>query len=72
MCYILTWFIFLLFKFICTAYRLPDFTVSARLSDKFKMADAADDATVTRFSKCQEEHSIEDIDRSAFLRIMMS
>ena len=30
--------------------RLPDFTASTRLSDKFKMADAADDATVTRFS----------------------
>ena len=31
--------------------RLPDFTASTRLSDKFKMADIADDATVTRFSK---------------------
>ena len=52
--------------------RLPDFTASTRLSDKFKMADAADDATVTRFSKCQEEYSIEDVDRLAFLRIMTS
>ena len=43
-----------------------DFTVSTRLSDKFKMADAADDATVTRFSKCQDEYSIEDVDRLAF------
>ena len=34
------------------------------------MADAADDATVTRFSKCQEEYSIEDVNRLAFLRIM--
>ena len=51
--------------------RLPDFTASTRLSDKFKMADAADDATVTRFSKW-EEYSIEDVDRLAFLRIMTS
>ena len=29
---------------------------------QFKMADAADDATATRFSKCQEEYSIEDVD----------
>ena len=36
------------------------------------MADAADDVTVTRFSKCQEEYSIEDVDRLAFLRIMTS
>ena len=36
------------------------------------MADAADDAAVTRFSKCQEEYSIEDVDRLAFLRIMTS
>ena len=36
------------------------------------MADAADDAAVTRFSKCQEEESIEDVDRLAFLRIMTS
>jgi len=54
--------------------RLPDFTdaASTRLSDKFKMADAADDATVTRFSKCQEEYSIEDVGRLAFWRIMTS
>ena len=52
--------------------RLPDFTASTRLSDKFKMADAADDATVTRFIKCQEEYSIEDVDRLEFLRIMTS
>ena len=52
--------------------RLPDFTASTRLSDKFKMADAADAAAVTRFSKCQEEYSIEDVDRLAFLRIMTS
>ena len=49
-----------------------DFTVSTRLSDKFKMADAADDATVTRFSESQEEYPIEDVDRLAFLRIMTS
>ena len=36
------------------------------------MADAADDGTVTRFSKCQEKYSIEDVDRLAFLRIMTS
>ena len=36
------------------------------------MADAADDAAVTRFSKCQEEYYIEDVDRLAFLRIMTS
>ena len=67
-------FIFLLFKFICTASWAsgPDFTASTRLCDKFKMADAADDATVTRFSKCLEEYSIEDVDRLAFLRIMTS
>ena len=41
--------------------RLPDFTASTRLSDKFKMAVIADDATVTRFSKW-EEYSIEDVD----------
>ena len=52
--------------------RLHDFTASTRLSDKFKMVDAADDATVTRFSKCLEEYSIEDVDRLAFLRIMTS
>ena len=52
--------------------RLPDFTASTRLSDKFKITDAADDATVTRFSKWQEEYSIEDVDRLAFLRIMTS
>ena len=53
--------------------RLPDFTASTRLSDKFrKMADAADDATVARFSKCQEEYPIEDVDRLASLRIMIS
>ena len=52
--------------------RLPDFTASTRLSDKFKMADAADDAMATQFSKCQEEYSIEDVDRLAFLRIMTS
>ena len=52
--------------------RLPDFTASTRLSDKLKMADAADDATVTRFSKWEEEYSIEDVDRLAFLRIMTS
>ena len=46
--------------------RLPDFTASTRLSDMFKMADAADDATVTRFSKWEEEYSIEDVDRLAF------
>ena len=46
--------------------RLPDFTASTRLSDKFKMADAADDATVTRCSKRQEEYPIEDVDRLAF------
>ena len=34
------------------------------------MADAADDATVTRFSKCQEEYSIEDVDRLAFFYII--
>ena len=50
--------------------RLPDFTASTRLSDKFKMADAADD--VTRFSKREAEYSIEDVDRLAFLRIMTS
>ena len=69
--YILTWFIFLLFKFVYT-HRLPDFTVSTHLSDKFKMAYTADDATVTRFHKCQEEYSIEDVDRLAFLWIMTS
>ena len=53
-------------------HRLPDFTVSTRLSDKFKMANAADDATVTRFSKWEEEYSIEDVYRLAFLRIMTS
>ena len=52
--------------------RLPDFTASTRLSDKFKMADIADDATVTRFSKWEEEYSIEDVNRLAFLRIMTS
>ena len=52
--------------------RLPDFTASTLLSDNFKMADAADDATVTRFSKWEEEYSIEDVDRLAFLRIMTS
>ena len=36
------------------------------------MADAADDATVTRFSKCQEEYSIEDVNSLAFLQIMTS
>ena len=51
--------------------RLPNFTASTHLSDKFKMANAADDATVTQFSKCQEEYSIED-DRLAFWRIMTS
>jgi len=53
--------------------RLADFAASTRLSDKLKMADAADDATVTRFSKCQEECFIEDVDRLAFfLRKMTS
>ena len=52
--------------------RLPDFTASTRLSDKFKMADAADNATATRFSKCQEEYSIEDVDRLAFWQIITS
>ena len=52
--------------------RLPDFTASTRLSDKFKMADAADDATVTRFSKWEEEYSIEDVDRLAFVWITTS
>ena len=52
--------------------RLPDFTVSTRLSDKFKMANAADDVPVTRFSKCQEEYSIEDVNRLAFLQIITS
>ena len=52
--------------------RLPDFTVSTCLSDKFKMADAEDDAMVTQFSKCQEEYSNEDVDRLAFLQIMTS
>ena len=52
--------------------RLPGFTASTRLSDKFKMADVADDATVTRFSKWEAEYSIEDVDRLAFLRIMTS
>ena len=47
--------------------RLPDFTASTRFTDKFKMADAEDDAMVTQFSKCQEEYSIEDVDRLAFL-----
>ena len=51
--------------------RLPDFTATNRLSVKFKTADAADDASVTRFSKW-EEYSIEDVDRLAFLRIMTS
>ena len=46
--------------------RLPDFTASTSLSDKFKIADAADDAMVTRLSKCQEEYSIQDVDRLAF------
>ena len=55
-----------------TQRRLPDFTASTRISDKFKMADVADDATVTRFSKWEEEYSIEDVDRLAFLRIMTS
>ena len=36
------------------------------------MADATDDATVTRFSKCQEEYSIADVNRLTFLRIMTS
>ena len=36
------------------------------------MADGADDATVTRCSKRQEEYPIEDVDRLAFLRIMTS
>ena len=52
--------------------RLPDFTASTRLSDKFKMADTADNATVTWFNKCQEEYSIEDVDRLAFWQIMTS
>ena len=39
---ILTLVIFLLFKLFAQR-RLPDFTASIRLSDKFKMADAADD-----------------------------
>ena len=52
--------------------RLPDFTASTRLSDKLKMADAADDATVTRFSKWEEEYSTENVDKLAFLRIMTS
>ena len=52
--------------------RLPDFTATTRLSDKFRMADVAEDATVTRFSKWEEEYSIEDVDRLAFLRIMTS
>ena len=39
---ILTRVIFLLFKLFAQR-RLPDFTASIRLSDKFKMADAADD-----------------------------
>ena len=47
--------------------RLPDLTASTRFTDKFKMADAEDDAMVTQFSKCQEEYSIEDVDRLAFL-----
>ena len=51
--------------------RLPDFTASTRLSHKFKMANAADAAAVTRFSKCQE-YPIEDVDRLAFLQIMTS
>ena len=46
--------------------RLPDFTASTRLSDQLRMADAADDATVTRCSKRQEDYPIEDIDRLAF------
>ena len=46
--------------------------MSTRLSDKLKMSDAADDATVTLFSKCQEEYSIEDVSRLAFLRIITS
>ena len=41
--------------------RLPDFTASTHLSDNIKVANAADDATVTRCSKCQE-YSIEDVD----------
>ena len=52
--------------------RLPDFTASTRLFDKFKMADAADDATVTRCSKCQEQYPIKDVDTLAFLLIMTS
>ena len=52
--------------------RLPDFTASTRLFGKFKMADAADDARLIRFNKCQEEYPIEDVDRLAFLRIMTS
>ena len=34
------------------------------------MADAADDAMVTQFSKCQEEYSIEDVNRLTFWWIM--
>ena len=52
--------------------RLPGFTATTRLSDKFRMADVADDVTVTRFSKWEAEYSIEDVDRLAFLRIMTS
>ena len=52
--------------------RLPDFRASTHLSDKFSLADTADDATVTRCSKHQEEYPIEDDDRLAFLHIMTS
>ena len=52
-------------------HRLPDFTASTRLSDMFKMADAADDGTVTRCSK-RQEYPIEDVDTLAFLQIMTS
>ena len=45
MFYILSYFLFQLFAH--PIRKLPDFTAFTRLSDKFKMADAADDATAT-------------------------
>ena len=41
--------------------------MSTHLSDKFKMADAADDAIVTQYSKHPKEYPIKDVDRVAFL-----
>ena len=64
--------IYFLVVYSSAQHRLLDFTASTRLSDKFKMADAADDATVTWFSKWEEEYSIKDVDRLVFLRILTS